>query len=91
MNRMTLDELIRRLDLVISRKLSREALSDWAYEQMMVLEQKDGFDWSLYDQKVWECLTTLYGMDLLETPTEYLHDDRDLEEWMRSFEEMNRT
>lgn len=90
MKRITMNECIIRLDRVLNDNMSREELSDWAHGQMRVLEQKDGFDWTTHDEKVWECLTTLYGMDLLDTPTGYLHNDRDLKDWMRHFQELSR-
>ncbi|WP_214794765.1 MULTISPECIES: hypothetical protein [unclassified Exiguobacterium] len=90
MNRVTIEELINRLEQVLRHERTREEISDWAYQWMEQYENIDGFDWTASDEVVWSCLQTIYGMDLLETPSRYLHDQSDLEDWLIKFEKVKK-
>ncbi|MCM3281160.1 hypothetical protein ACFO4U_04890 [Exiguobacterium profundum] len=88
MNRVTIDELINRMEQVLRQERTREEISDWAHQWMEQYENIDGFDWTASDEVVWSCLQTIVGMDLLETPSEYLHDRSDLESWVMAFKKL---
>ncbi|WP_214740959.1 hypothetical protein [Exiguobacterium sp. s48] len=52
MNRVTIDELINRLEQVLRQERTREEISDWAYQWMEQYENIDGFDWTASDEVV---------------------------------------
>lgn len=86
-----LDEVIDKLELVLENKLSREEVSDWAYKWMMVLENEEGWETTDYDVAVFKSLTTVYGMDLLNSPTEYLHCEDDIRDWIEEFKKTKKS
>ncbi|WP_214748195.1 hypothetical protein [Exiguobacterium sp. s189] len=59
MNRVTIDELINRLEQVLRQERTREEISDWAYQWMEQYENIDGFDWTASDEVVWFGLVLL--------------------------------
>lgn len=90
MNRVTIDELINRLEQVLRHERTREEFSDWAYQCMKQYENIDSFDWTASDEVIWSCLQTIYGMDLLETPSQYLHNRSDLKSWVTAFKKLKK-
>lgn len=81
-------DIIAKLELVLENKLSREEVSDWAYKWMMVLENKEGWETTDYDILVFQGLTTVYGMDLLNSPTGYLHCEEDIRDWVKELQKI---
>lgn len=81
-------DIIAKLELVLENKLSREEVSDWAYKWMMVLENKEGWETTNYDILVFQGLTTVYGMDLLNSPTGYLHCEEDIRDWVKELQKI---
>jgi len=81
-------DIISKLELVLENKLSREEVSDWAYKWMMVLENKEGWETTDYDILVFQGLTTVYGMDLVNSPTEYLHCEEDIRDWVKELQKI---
>ena len=81
-------DIIAKLELVLENKLSREDVSDWAYKWMMVLEKKEGWETTDYDILVFQGLTTVYGMDLLNSPTGYLHCEEDIRDWVKELQKI---
>lgn len=85
MESVLISDIIAKLELVLENTLTREEVSSWAYKYMTALEDKNSWETTNYEQAVFECLKTVYGMDLLETPTEYLHWDNDIRDWIENF------
>ena len=81
-------DIIAKLELVLENKLSREEVSDWAYKWMMDLENKEGWETTDYDILVFQGLTTVYGMDLLNSPTGYLHCEEDIRDWVKELQKI---
>lgn len=81
-------DIIAKLELVLENKLSREEVSGWAYKWMMVLENKEGWETTDYDILVFQGLTTVYGMDLLNSPTGYLHCEEDIRDWVKELQKI---
>lgn len=79
-------DIISKLELVLENKLSREEVSDWAYKWMMTLENKEGWETTDYDILVFQGLTKVYGTDLLNRPTEYLHCEEDIRDWVKELQ-----
>ena len=52
----------------------------------LVLENKEGWETTDYDILVFQGLTTVYGMDLLNSPTEYLHCEEDIRDWVKELQ-----
>ena len=63
-----IDDVINtKLEHVLKKQLTREEVSEWAYERMAALEwmeEKEGKSLTKQELAVFRCLTTVYGMDL---------------------------
>lgn len=69
-------EVIAKLESVLLGDLNREEVSDWAEFYVMADEPK------IEDENVWEMLKTISGIDILDSPTTYLHNEEDIKEWI---------
>jgi hypothetical protein len=76
MNEPIMKEVIEKLEKVLSGDLNREDVSDWA--ELYVMADEPMVD----DENVWEMLKTISGIDILDSPTSYLHNQEDIEEWI---------
>ena len=79
MQQPTITEIIKKLILVIENDLTREELSDWA--SSYVMEDIPTID----DDLVWELLMTVSGIDIKDSPNEYLHSEDDIKNWIEEF------
>lgn len=77
--------IIKKLEMVLENQLTREEVSDWAYAHMMTLENKET---TRYEELVFDCLTVVYGMDLPNDSSEYLHCEEDIRDWIKRFEKI---
>lgn len=80
MKSLHIRDVIMKLEMVLENQLTREEVSDWVYAHMMTLENKKT---TRYEELVFECLTVVYGMDLLNDFSEYLHCEEDIRDWMK--------
>jgi hypothetical protein len=76
MNQPTISEIIKRLKLVLVGEMKREEVSDWA--SFYVMADNPNID----DENVWDLLILLSGIDILDSPTTYLHYDEDINDWI---------
>ncbi|WP_226669667.1 DNA-binding protein [Metabacillus litoralis] len=76
MNEPNMKEVIEKLEKVLSGDLNREDVSDWAEFYVMTDEPK------VNDENVWEMLKTISGIDILDSPTTYYHNQEDIKEWI---------
>ncbi|WP_234399716.1 hypothetical protein [Paenibacillus popilliae] len=81
----TVEEIVRRLKSVLQGNLSREEVSNWA--EYWTRKFRDEFNLNEEDYLMWEYLDVVSGIDLKDTPTEYLHIDEDILDWIKRFEE----
>jgi hypothetical protein len=79
MSEPTKKEVINKLELVLKNELTREEVTDWASEYTM----QEKYDVS--DMEVWKMLMTVLGLDLEDSPGEYLHTDDDIQDWIKKF------
>lgn len=79
-------DIISKLELVLENQLSREEVSEWAYKWMMISENEEGWETTDYDILVFQGLTKVYGMDMLNSPTEYLHCEEDIRDWVKELQ-----
>ena len=79
-------DIITKLELVLENQLSREEVSEWAYKWMMISENEEGWETTEYDILVFQGLTKVYGMDMLNSPTEYLHCEEDIRDWVKELQ-----
>lgn len=77
MNQPTVDEGINKLKLVLSGEMTREEASDWAESYVMCDDPE------IDDDMVWDLLMIISGIDILDSPTSYLHSEEDIEEWIK--------
>jgi hypothetical protein len=75
----TVESLIKKLQLVLDGKLSRETVADWALTFVMDDEP------NIEDEVIWELLQIISGIDIKESPAEYLHAEEDIKEWIIKF------
>ncbi|WP_214721323.1 hypothetical protein [Exiguobacterium sp. s192] len=93
MENVQISEIITKLEMVLENQLTREEVSDWAYEQMTAMEwreEKENRALTKDQLAVFHCLTTVYGMDLQNSPTEYFHVDDDFRNWIKAFQEVEK-
>ncbi|MEY9979216.1 DNA-binding protein [Lysinibacillus sp. RC79] len=77
MNQPTGSEIIKRLKLVLNGEMTREEVSDWA--SFYVIADNPNID----DENVWKLLILLSGIDILDSATTYLHNDEDINDWIK--------
>lgn len=93
MENVQISEIITKLEMVLENQLTREEVSDLAYEQMTAMEwreEKENRALTKDQLAVFHCLTTVYGMDLKNSPTEYFHVDDDFRDWIKAFQEVEK-
>lgn len=61
-----------------------EEVSNWAETWTKVFMDETGLSES--DLLIWRYLDVVSGIDLKDSPTEYLHNDEDILEWINRFE-----
>lgn len=79
----TIQDIQNRLMSVLNGKMSREAIADWA--NIYVLQE----DPMVNDEQVWKLLTILSGIDIKDSPTDYLHTEEDIKNWIKMCEELD--
>lgn len=79
MEQPTKEQIINKLKLILQGKLSREEVADWASEYVMQDEP------NISDETVWELLLVVSGVDLQDSPDEYLHVEQDIKDWIDKY------
>lgn len=77
MNQPTVIEIIDRLQSVLNGELTREEVSDWASYYVMA------DDPTIDDEIIWDLLKIISGVDILDSPTSYLHNEEDIKDWIK--------
>ncbi|MEH7549848.1 DNA-binding protein [Neobacillus vireti] len=77
MNQPTVSEIIDRLKSVLNGELTREEISNWASYYVMA------DDPNIDDEIVWDLLKIISGIDILDSPTSYLHNEEDIKDWIK--------
>ena len=75
----TLMEVVEQLQAVLAGSISRESVADWAAAWVMLDNP------TLEDDQVWTLLKQASGIDLKDSPTEYLHNEADIQSWIAPF------
>jgi hypothetical protein len=70
------NEVIEKIELALAQQLSREELSDWAFN----IYNDDMLE--VTDKAVWKVLSALVGCDSYGFDRPYLYVDDDLNNWM---------
>lgn len=81
----TTEEIVKRLKMVLEGSTTREEVSNWAETWTRVFMDETGLSES--DLLIWRYLDVVSGIDLKDSPTEYLHIEEDILEWISRFEE----
>lgn len=81
----TTEEIVKRLKMVLEGSTTREEVSNWAEIWTRVFMDETGLSES--DLLIWRYLDVVSGIDLKDSPTEYLHIEEDILEWISRFEE----
>ena len=79
MRQPTKEEIISKLELILQGTISREEVADWASEYVMQVEP------NITDEIVWELLQIVSGVDLKDSPDEYLHVEQDIKDWIDKY------
>jgi hypothetical protein len=69
MNHPTVSEIIKRLKLILIGEMTREEVSNWASFYVKA------DDPNIEDNNVWDLLILRSGLDILDSPTTYFHND----------------
>jgi hypothetical protein len=70
------DEVRQKFLDVLAGRISREEAASWA--DTWVIDDDPEVD----DRVVWEALKDLCGVDLRVNPTDYLHNEVDIHQWL---------
>ncbi|WP_035119760.1 hypothetical protein [Cohnella panacarvi] len=84
MEKPTIKEIVKRLNMVLDGTLTREEVSTWAETCTRLFMDADGLKES--DLTIWKYLDVVSGIDLKDSPTEYLHIEEDIKEWIERFQ-----
>jgi F420-0:gamma-glutamyl ligase len=79
MRQPTKEEIIDKLKMILQGKPTREKVADWASEYVMQDEP------NISDETVWGILQIVSGIDLKDSPDEYLHVEQDIIDWINKF------
>ncbi|MBM4764725.1 DNA-binding protein [Bacillus sp. B15-48] len=74
-------EVIELFKKVLTGETTREKISDWATHYIVNDKIYD-----IRDKELWKLLDLASGIDLRDAPTEYLHCDEDIRDWIRNYE-----
>ncbi|MGZ4161056.1 MAG: DNA-binding protein [Neobacillus sp.] len=77
MNQPTVSDIIDRLKSVLNGEMTREEVSDWASYYVMADAP------TINDEIVWDLLKIISGIDILDSPTSYLHNEEDIKDWIK--------
>jgi hypothetical protein len=77
MKQPSLNEIINNLKSVLLGDKTREEVSDWA--SCYVMTDNPTID----NEDVWDLLKTICGIDILDSPTSYLHNEDDINSWIK--------
>lgn len=75
----TKEEVLSRFEFILQGEISREEVADWASEYVMHDSP------NVTDETVWELLILACGIDLKNSPDEYLHDEQNIKDWIKEF------
>ena len=82
---LTIDDIKDKFSELISGNISREDADRWAYEKIMAFDTGSlEFLPACDEEFLWSAIQYLYGIDLQDSPGEYIHS---LEDIQRAFEE----
>jgi len=79
MKQPTKEEIINKLKMILQGKLTREEVADWASKYVIQDEP------NISDETVWELLQIVSGIDLKDSPDEYLHVEQDIIDWINKY------
>jgi hypothetical protein len=79
MRQPTREEIIDKLKMILLGKLTREEVADWASEYVMQDEP------NISDETIWKLLKIVSGVDLKDSPDEYLHVEQDIIDWINKY------
>ncbi len=76
MKQPTKQEIISKLQNVLSGELTREKVSNWTMQYI------DNDELEIDDFTTWEFLKEIGGIDVIEAPNVYLYGDVDIKKWI---------
>ncbi|MDP0483756.1 hypothetical protein [Bacillus subtilis] len=74
-------ECINKIKSVLNGQTTREEVSDWAGTYVYADDPE------VEDDRVWDMLILLSGIDLKDSPETYLHSTDDLNDWIKQYTE----
>ncbi|MCY7762854.1 hypothetical protein MOC76_14035 [Bacillus spizizenii] len=74
-------ECINKIKSVLNGQTTREEVSDWAGTYVYADDSE------VEDDRVWDMLILLSGIDLKDSPETYLHSTDDLNDWIKQYME----
>jgi hypothetical protein len=87
---INLKTIIVVLKRVLSRELTREAASNWAYKVRLGLESGQlHYLPNQKEAKIWHYIIVLEGIDLMDSPNSYLHNEQDIRLWIDDLDRDN--
>ena len=81
MKQPTKEEITTRIEAVLSNRMSREELGDWAND--LIMHHDD--DMTIEDWEAWEYLKEVGYFDIQETPETYLYSDEELIQLLKRY------
>ncbi|MEK0317247.1 hypothetical protein [Cohnella sp. 56] len=76
----TVNDIVSKLTSVLEGKLTREEVSHWAENWSKFISNESGLSES--DLLLWRYMDTISGVDLKDSPLEYLHNEEDIQDWI---------
>ena len=83
MTQISLTFIVGKFSDLLNNKVSRESVSKWAYETRLLIDDIKVQYLPIEDEeKIWKAILFLEGIDLLDSPTEYLHNTEDIKDYL---------
>lgn len=79
MEQPTCEEILNKFKFILQGKVTREEVADFA--SYYVFQDTPNIE----NELTWKLLTIACGVDLKNSPDDYLHDEQDIKDWITSY------
>ncbi|MGA0559044.1 hypothetical protein ACO2Q8_20470 [Larkinella sp. VNQ87] len=83
MVKISLDELKLTLQRVLQGEVTREEAANWAFK-LREMGDNNSLEYAPEDseQKIWDAILVVEGIDLKDSPNSYLHNNDDIQRFL---------
>lgn len=79
MKEISIDDIKNMLTRLLDKKISREEASNWAFNLRNLGDNNELIYKPIeFEKKIWDCILFIEGIDLRDSPEEYLYNETDI-------------